>query len=128
MLPEATALVSARCDCSEREAKEALRRAGLDGRLEAIGSIPLSVHPDPAVRARHPARTSTPLRPDHWNSNIDWVGGTVSPYSSVLIKRASIEAWLGTKPAAPALAFKKATDAMVLKAIREEYDRAKERE
>jgi hypothetical protein len=50
--------------------------------------------------------------------------GTVAPYSSVLIKRASIEAWLGTNPAAPPLAFKKAPDAMVRKEIREEYDRA----
>src|SRR4029077_7239898 len=72
-----------------------------------------------------PREHPPPLRPDDWNSNIDWVSGTVGPYSSVLIKRASIEAWLGTKPAAPALAFKKASDAMVLKAIREEYDRAK---
>jgi hypothetical protein len=124
-LTDAVALVKERGDCAEDEAKQALRRAGLDGRLEAIGSIPLSVHPDPAVRARHPARTSNPLRPDDWNSNIDWVSGTVGPYSSVFVKRASIEAWLGTKPTAPALAFKKASDAMVLKAIQAEYDRAK---
>jgi hypothetical protein len=123
-LSEAAALVRDQGDCSEKEAREALRRAGLDGRLNGSGSIPLSVHPNRIVRERHRARTREAIRPTDWDSNIDWNAGTVGPYSSVLIERASIEAWLGAKRAAPAPALKNAPDAMILKAIGDEYDRA----
>jgi hypothetical protein len=99
-LSEAATLVRERCDCSNGKAKEALRRAGLGGRLEAGGSIPLSAHPNPDVRARHSARRREALKPADWDNNIDWIAGTVGPYSSVLIVRASIEAWLGTEPPA----------------------------
>jgi hypothetical protein len=90
-LSEAAALVTERCDCPEDEAKGALRRAGLEGRLEAIGSIPLSAHPNPDVRARHSARKREALRAADWDSNIDWIAGTVGPYFSVSIQRATIE-------------------------------------
>jgi hypothetical protein len=76
-LSEVVALVKERCDCSEDEAKKALRRAGLDGRLRAFGS--------------------KDLRADDWNSNIDWIAETVGSYFSVSIKRASIEEWLGAE-------------------------------
>ena len=89
-LIEAVALVKERGDCSEDEAKQALRRAGLDGRLEACGSIPSSAHPDPNIRARHPWRKSEDLRRVDWNGNIDWVEGTVGPYFSVSIKLISL--------------------------------------
>jgi hypothetical protein len=96
-LSEAIELVKARCDCSNDEAKIALRRAGLEGRLEAIGSIPFSAHPDPTIRARHRARRTENPRASDWNSSdIDWSASTVGPYSSVLIKRASIQAWLSS--------------------------------
>jgi hypothetical protein len=49
-LSEAVAFVTERCNCSEDEAKDALRRAGRDSQLESDGDIPLSAHPDPAVR------------------------------------------------------------------------------
>jgi hypothetical protein len=127
-LTEAVALVKERGDCSEDEARKALHRAGLDGRLEACGSIPLSAHPDPDIRARHPVRKSEDLRPVHWNSNIDWLAGTVGRYS-VLIKRTSIEAWLGTEgetESGPTL--RNATDPKINDTITQEYDKAKDAE
>jgi hypothetical protein len=61
-LSEAVALLRVRCDCSENEAKNALRQAGLDGCLEAEGAIPLSVHPDPKFREKH----GVPTREARW--------------------------------------------------------------
>jgi hypothetical protein len=84
-----------RCNCSQGEAKKALRRAGLDGRFEAIGTIHLSAHPNPAFRARHGVPKREALRPDAWDSDIDWSAGTVGRYFSVLLNLASMEAWLG---------------------------------
>jgi hypothetical protein len=123
-LREAVAFVCERRGCSKQEAKEALPRAGLDGRLVASGSIPLSAHPNPVVRKRHPARRREDLRSDDWANGIDWTAGTVGPYSSVLIKRASIEAWLGVPPVAQSAPVKPAPDGAINREIRAEYDRA----
>jgi hypothetical protein len=62
--------------------------------LEAEGTIPLSAHPDPKFREKHGVPTREALRKANWDNQIDWDAGKVGPYSSVLIKRASIEAWL----------------------------------
>jgi hypothetical protein len=91
----------------------------------AIGSIPLSAHPDPKVRARHPVRKSQVLRTDDWNGNIDWMASTIGPHFSVLIERASIKAWLGIgRGAEVPSSFKNAPDARILNEIRAEYDAA----
>jgi hypothetical protein len=124
-LSEAVALVRERRDCSEDEAKNALRRAGLDGRLEAIGSIPLSAHPNPDVRARHSARKREALRAADWDSDIDWIAGTVGRYFSVTIKRTSIETWLDMGCDAQAIpTLRNATTKMIKDAIRAAYDKA----
>jgi hypothetical protein len=124
-LLEAVALVKERCGCSEDEAKNALRRSGLDGRLGAFGAIPLSAHRDPDVRARHPARKSEDLRPADWNSNVDWITGTVGSYFTVSIKRASIEAWLDTgREAEPSPALRRTSDSKIKATIQVEYDKA----
>gem|GEM_PF-6257382 len=125
-LSEAVALVMRRCDCSEDDAKEALRRAGLDRRLEAIGSIPLSAHPDPAIRARHRARRREAVSPADWDSNIDWINGTIGPYFSVSISRASIDDWLGTeRPEQSTSTLRRASKLAITKQIRAVYDTAK---
>jgi len=74
-LSEAVALLRVRCDCSENEAKNALRQAGLDGCLEAEGAIPLSVHPDPKFREKHGVPTREALRKADWDNQIDWDAG-----------------------------------------------------
>ena len=124
-LTDAVALVKERGDCAEDEAKQGLRRAGLDGRLEACGLIPLSVHPDPNIRARHPARKSEDLRPVDWNGNIDWIEGTIGPYFSVLIKRTSIEAWLDMgREAESSPTMRRANESKIKATIKLEYDKA----
>jgi hypothetical protein len=125
-LSEAVTLVTDRCDCSEDEAKGALVRAGLDGRLKASASTPLSADPDPVRRAKHPVWTQQELRSDDWNGSIDWTAGTIGPfYFSVVIKRASIEAWLGTRWASQStLPARKATDVRIREAITAVYDKA----
>jgi hypothetical protein len=125
-LIEAVALVKERGDCSEDEAKQALRRAGLDGRLEACGSIPLSAHPDPVIRARHPVRKCEDLRPVDWNGNIYWIEGTVDRYFSVSIKRTSIEAWLEIgREADSSPTLTRASESKINATIKVEYDKAK---
>jgi hypothetical protein len=124
-LPQAVTFVEERCDCSEDEAKKALRRAGIDGRLAAFGEIPLSVHPDPNIRARHRVRKSEDLRPVDWNGNIDWIEGTVGPYFSVSIKRSSIEAWLEMgREAESSPTLKPANKSKINATIKLEYDKA----
>jgi hypothetical protein len=124
-LTEAVKLVKECCDCSEDEAKDALQRAGVDSRLEAFGAIPLSAHPDANVRARHSARKSQDLYPNDWNSNIDWIEGTVGSYFTVSIKRSSIEAWLDMGREAESSSTLKAADVSRINAtIKLEYDKA----
>jgi hypothetical protein len=93
-LAKAVALVRERYDCSEDEAKNALLDAGLNGRLEAFGSIPLSAHPNLNFAARHPARKRVALTPDDWASGIDWNEERVARCFSVSIKRGSLDALL----------------------------------
>jgi hypothetical protein len=124
-LPQAVAFVKERGNCSEDEAKKALQRAGIDGRLEAFGEIPSSVHPDPNIRARHPARKFEALRPVDWNGNIDWVEGTVGRYFSVSIKRTSIEAWLDMgREAESGPTSRHANESKINTTIKLEYDSA----
>ena len=94
-LSQAVSFVIDRCHCSEREAKDALQQAGREGRLEAKGSIPLSTHRDPTKREAHPVRHYEALRDVDWNERIDWGAGKIGSYSTILIKRSSIESWLG---------------------------------
>jgi hypothetical protein len=93
-LSQAAAFVMKRCSCSEREAEQALQQAGLDSRLDAAGTIPLSAHPNPKIRETHRARKRQTLRPDDWTGQIDWDTGKVGPYFSVSITRLSLEGWL----------------------------------
>jgi hypothetical protein len=93
-LSEAAALVAERCNCSEDEAKDAVRRAGQDSQLEAKGDIPLSAHSDPAVRERHPVRKRERLETAEWNRDIDWHRSIVGRYFSVSIRRESLDASL----------------------------------
>jgi hypothetical protein len=126
LLPELVMLVRERCDCSEEQAEDAVRRAGLDARFEGDGTIHLSAHPDPAFRVRHGVPTRGVLRPGDWSSEINWGAGTVGRYFSVSVKRVSVEAWLARGGfAPPVVVFKKAADAVTKKAIRDEYTRAK---
>jgi hypothetical protein len=126
-LLEAVSFVVSRCNCSDDAAKGALRRAGLEGRLRADGSIPLSAHPDPKKRGAHPYKKRQELRPEDWEGQIDWGAGKIGPYSSVLIKTASIEAWLVNVPAATTIeaeTFRSAPDAKIRDAIRTAYNEA----
>jgi hypothetical protein len=124
-LSETIDLVKKRCNCSDGDAKKAVRLAGLDGRLEASGSIPLSAHPNPTVRARHPASKREAIRAADWSCSINWDSGVIGCYSSVLIRRASLESWLDTgRDAQSAPTLKKALKSSIDKAIKEEYERA----
>jgi len=93
-LSQAVSFVIDLSRCSKREAEDALLQAGRDGRLEATGSIPLSTHPDPKKREAHPVRRYEALRDVDWNEPIDWGASKIGSYSTVLIKRSSIESWL----------------------------------
>ena len=127
-LSQAVTFVMDRCNCSEGEAKDALRQAGLDGHLEAEGTITLSSHPNPEIRDRHPATTRDALTSATWDHQIDWIAGKIGRYSSVRIKRQSIEAWLArgreAPPATSTEALKRANDAMIDQTITAEYDGA----
>ena len=129
-LPQAVVFVMQRCSCSEPEATQALQHAGLDGRLEATGDIPLSTHRDPKMREAHPYRKRESLRPGDWAGQIDWDTGKVGPYFSVLITRLSIEAWLNAGrevPPAPVASedeLKKASNSKINAEIRAAYDDA----
>jgi hypothetical protein len=124
-LSEAAALVKERCDVSENEAKKALQRAGIDGRLEATGAIPLSAHRDPAVRARYPVRKHVNVPADAWNGEIDWIAGTVGRYFTVSVKRASIEVWLGVDRAQHSTSpLRPAPESEIKDEIRRQYDKA----
>jgi hypothetical protein len=102
-LSEAVAFVTERCNCSEDEAKDALRRAARDSQLEAEGDIPLSAHRDPVVRERHPVRKRERLGAADWSGYIDWGAATVGRYFSVSIKRSSLDAWLNTGAESPSV-------------------------
>jgi hypothetical protein len=91
-LSEAVRFVAAHGSCSEDEAKNVLRRAGLEGRLEASGFVPLSAHPDPVQRAAHPARTPQVLRAADWSHDINWEQETIGLFFTVFVTRASVEA------------------------------------
>ena len=127
-LPQAVVFVMQRCSCSEPEAQQALQQAGLDGHLNAVGMIPLSIHRDPKMREAHPYRKRESLIPGDWAGQIDWDTGTVGRYFSVLITRLSIEAWLN--PALPSARetlgdeLRKASDRMINETIRAVYDDA----
>jgi hypothetical protein len=119
-----------RCNCSKREAKEALQQAGRDGRVDATGLIPLSAHPNAKLREAHPARRIESLRPADWGGQIDWDAGKVGPYFSVSIKRINIEAWLNAGREAPSTsvgsedALRKAPNGTIRAAITAAYDEA----
>jgi hypothetical protein len=124
-LSEAVALVMERCDCSKDDAKNALRRAGQDGRLVAIGSIPLSTHPNPEVHARHPVLRREPVSPADWYGDINWDASKISRYSSVAITKASLEAWLDIgRDLQSTSGFRQAPDPKIKQAMTAEYDRA----
>jgi hypothetical protein len=98
----------------------------MDGCLEASGSIPLSAHPNPDVRARHLPRTREALRPADWDCSINWDASEIGRYSSVAITRASLEAWLDTgRDAQFTSSIRPAPDSKINDAIRTAYDRAK---
>ena len=127
-LSESVSFVVCRCNCSNQEAKEALRRAGVDRRLHADGLVPLSAHSDPKKRDAHPYRRREDLRPEDWDTPIDWDVGRIGLYSSVLIKRLSIEVWLAHVPTATVLqdkALKLAPDAEIKRAIETIYEEEK---
>jgi hypothetical protein len=125
-LSEAVTLIMERCDCSEDDARGALVRAGLDGRLKASASTPLSIHSDPVRRAKHSMRTRQELRSDDWNGSIDWTAGTIAPfYFSVVISRASIEAWLDVgREAESSPTTRPASNSKINATIKDEYDKA----
>lgn len=124
-LSQAVSFVIDRCLCSKREAEDALQQAGQDGRLEAKGSIPLSAHPDPKKRESHPARRYEILRDVDWNNPIDWNASKIGPYSDAVIKRLSIESWLGqrTSPASMPV-LKPAPASKIDEALTAAYDEA----
>jgi hypothetical protein len=105
-LSQAIAFVMSRCDCTDGAAKDALRRAGREGRLEAEGMIPLTAHPRPRFPERYP-QTCEALTPADWGQQINWEADSIGRYSSVLITLQSIEAWLsqGQRGESPAKAF-----------------------
>jgi hypothetical protein len=129
-LSQSVDFVIKRCNCSNNEAKRALQRAGLDGRLDAFGMVPSTTHPNPAFREAYPVRTRRSLTPGDWASEIDWDTGKVGPYFSVSITRLSIEAWLDAgreAPSAPIASedeLRKAPEAVIHGTIREVYDDA----
>jgi hypothetical protein len=93
--------------------------------LDAIATVYLSAHRDPAFRARHGVPKRETLRPDAWASSIDWRASTVGAYSSVFIKRTSIEAWLGTQGATLSTsALREAPERKIKDEIRAQYDKA----
>jgi hypothetical protein len=124
-LSQAARYVADRCGCSEREAKDALVQAGREDRLDAKGSIPLSVHRDPTKREAHPARRYEALRDVDWNQQIDWSVGKIGPYSGVLTRQSSIESWLHQQPSAVSTPEQKpAVPYQIDEAITVAYDEA----
>jgi len=120
-LSEAINYIVQRCGCSEREAKEALRRAAQESLLEASGDIPLSAHPNPKVRDAHPVRKREALRAADWGDQLDWATGKVGRYYSVTIERASIEAWLIQGQETPSAAPISTPDAEIHKSKARNY-------
>jgi hypothetical protein len=90
-LSQAVAFVVSRCDCTDSAAKDALRRAGREGRLESEGVLPLTALPRPRFPERYPPKC------EDWGQQINWETSSVGRYSSVLITLRSIEAWLGPR-------------------------------
>jgi len=126
-LSEAVSFLVSRASCSDDDAKEALRRAGVEGRLRAEGSIPLSAHRDPRKREEHPARKRQMLGPEDWDGQIDWSAGRIGPYSFVFISKASIEAWLSSAvpPNDERTLLRDAPDGEIKRAIKTVYENAK---
>jgi hypothetical protein len=85
----------------------------------------LSAHPDPRKREAHPARRYEALKDVDWNNLIDWNASRIGRYSDVLIRRLSLETWLGQPRSTASMPEpKRAPEAKIDEAIIDTYNKA----
>lgn len=93
-LSATTARVARECSVDGMAAREAIRAAGMVGRIRATGSVPLSANPDPKVREAWPHRTRQSLAGADWEADIDWEASVIGPFRAVLVDLQTLTNWL----------------------------------